>query len=89
MIFQGSFLTDRSTTLSHIFIVVLSIFLSINSRYTSRIQVAASTLSILGYYKNHVMNPPQKDVKFVGAFELPPIDTVPPTSQGYIVILAQ
>jgi hypothetical protein len=36
-----------------------------------------------------LMNPPQKDLRFVGAVELPPIDLVPLLSQGYIVIDAQ
>ena len=39
--------------------------------------------------KTILTKPPQKDFKFVGAVELPPIDVVPPISQGYIVIDAQ
>ena len=39
--------------------------------------------------KTMLMNPPQNDFRLVGAVELPPIDVVPPMSQGYIVIEAQ
>ena len=33
--------------------------------------------------------PPQNDFRLVGAVELPPIDIVPPMSQGYMVMEAQ
>ena len=33
--------------------------------------------------------PPQNDLRFVGRVELPPIDSVPLSSHGYIVIEAQ
>ena len=36
-----------------------------------------------------LMNPPANDFRLVGAVELPPIDVVPPMSQGYIVMEAQ
>jgi len=39
--------------------------------------------------KTMLTNPPQNDFRFVGLVELPPIEIVPPTSQGYIVMLAQ
>ena len=35
------------------------------------------------------MNPPQNDLRFVGAVLLPPIDVVPPMSHGYMVMDAQ
>ena len=34
-------------------------------------------------------NPPQNDFRLVGAVELPPMLFVPPSSHGYIVMLAQ
>ena len=33
--------------------------------------------------------PPQKDFRLVGAVELPPMSSVPPMSQGYMVMEAQ
>ena len=36
-----------------------------------------------------LMNPPQNDFRLVGAVELPPMDIVPPMSQGYMVMEAQ
>jgi len=33
--------------------------------------------------------PPQNDLRLVGRVELPPTDSVPPSSHGYIVIEAQ
>ncbi len=51
--------------------------------------VAQAPLSIELTMNTMLMNPPANDFRFVGAVELPPIDTVPPMSQGYIVMEAQ
>ena len=39
--------------------------------------------------KTMLMKPPQNDLRLVGRVELPPIDSVPLSSYGYIVMLAQ
>ena len=36
-----------------------------------------------------LINPPQKLFRFVGAEEFPPMEFVPPSNHGYMVILAQ
>ena len=36
-----------------------------------------------------LMNPPQNDLRLVGAVELPPMDFVPLSNHGYIVMEAQ
>ena len=36
-----------------------------------------------------LMKPPQKALRLVGCVALPPIDFVPPSSHGYMVMLAQ
>ena len=51
--------------------------------------VAQAPESIDETMKTMLTNPPQNDFRFVGLVELPPIEIVPPTSQGYIVMLAQ
>ena len=51
--------------------------------------VAQAPLSMLDTMKTMLMKPPAKDLRLVGAFELPPMESVPPISQGYIVMLAQ
>lgn len=57
--------------------------------YIKNSGVAHAPLSILDTMKTILTNPPQKERRFVGAFELPPIEVVPPINQGYMVILAQ
>ena len=51
--------------------------------------VAQAPLSIELTMNTMFTNPPQNDFRLVGAVELPPIDVVPPMSQGYIVMEAQ
>jgi hypothetical protein len=51
--------------------------------------VAQAPASIELTIKTILMNPPQNDLRFVGAVELPPIDVVPPISHGYMVMEAQ
>ena len=46
-------------------------------------------LSMLDTMNTMLTKPPQNDFRLVGAVEFPPIDTVPPISQGYIVMDAQ
>mgnify|MGYP003418782574 CR=1 FL=1 len=51
--------------------------------------VAQAPLSMLETMNTRLMKPPQKDLRFVGPIELPPIGFVPSSSQGYMVMLAQ
>ena len=51
--------------------------------------VAHAPLSMLDTMKTMLTKPPQNDLRFVGRFELPPMDNVPFNSHGYIVIEAQ
>ena len=51
--------------------------------------VAQAPLSMLDTMNTIFTKPPQKDLRLVGALELPPIEIVPPVSQGYMVMLAQ
>ena len=51
--------------------------------------VAQAPLSILDTMNTIFTKPPQKDLRLVGAVELPPMDVVPPMSQGYMVMEAQ
>ena len=44
---------------------------------------------MLDTMKTILTKPPQNDLRLVGAVELPPMDFVPPSSHGYIVIEAQ
>ena len=51
--------------------------------------VAQAPLSIDETMNTMFTNPPQNDLRLVGAVELPPMLVVPPISQGYIVMEAQ
>ena len=51
--------------------------------------VAQAPLSMLETMNTMLTNPPQNDLRLVGAVEFPPIDIVPPMSQGYMVMDAQ
>ena len=51
--------------------------------------VAQAPASMEETMNTMLMNPPQKLLRLVGAVELPPMEVVPPMSQGYIVIEAQ
>ena len=51
--------------------------------------VAQAPESIDETMKTMLTNPPQNDLRFVGRVEFPPMEIVPPSSQGYIVIEAQ
>jgi|GEM_PF-3445924 hypothetical protein len=51
--------------------------------------VAQAPESIDETMKTMLTNPPQNDLRLVGRVELPPTDSVPPSSHGYIVIEAQ
>ena len=51
--------------------------------------VAHAPESMLDTMNTMLTNPPQNDLRLVGAVELPPIDMVPPMSQGYMVMEAQ
>ena len=51
--------------------------------------MAQAPLSIELTMNTMLMKPPQNDLRFVGAVELPPMEAVPPMSQGYIVMDAQ
>ena len=51
--------------------------------------VAHAPESIELTMKTILTNPPQNDLRFVGAVELPPMPYVPFMSHGYIVIEAQ
>ena len=51
--------------------------------------VAQAPESIDDTMKTMLTNPPQNDLRFVGRVELPPTDSVPFSSHGYIVIEAQ
>ena len=51
--------------------------------------VAQAPLSMLETMNTMLMKPPQKDLRLVGAVELPPMGRVPSNSQGYMVMLAQ
>ena len=51
--------------------------------------VAQAPLSMLDTMKTMLTKPPQNDLRLVGAVELPPMASVPSSSQGYIVMLAQ
>ena len=57
--------------------------------YIKNSTVAQAPLSIELTMKTILMNPPQKDFRFVGAEELPPMDLVPLSNQGYMVMDAQ
>ena len=39
--------------------------------------------------KTMLMKPPQNDLRLLGAVLLPPMETVPPSSHGYMVMEAQ
>ena len=51
--------------------------------------VAQAPLNILDTMNTRLAKPPQKDFRLVGLVELPPTGSVPLSSQGYIVMLAQ
>ncbi len=51
--------------------------------------VAHAPLSMLETMNTRFTNPPQNDLRFVGLVELPPIESVPFSSHGYMVMLAQ
>ena len=51
--------------------------------------VAQAPESIDETMKTMLTKPPQKDLRLVGRVELPPMESVPPSSHGYIVIEAQ
>ena len=51
--------------------------------------VAHAPESIEDTMNTMLMKPPQKALRLVGCVALPPIDLVPPSNHGYMVILAQ
>ncbi len=51
--------------------------------------VAQAPLNIELTINTMLTKPPANDFMLVGAVELPPIATVPPINQGYMVIEAQ
>ena len=51
--------------------------------------MAQAPESMLETMNTMFTKPPQNDLRFVGAVELPPMLFVPPSSHGYIVIEAQ
>ena len=57
--------------------------------YIKNSGVAQAPASIDDTMNTILIKPPQKLFRFVGAVELPPIEFVPPISQGYIVMDAQ
>ncbi len=57
--------------------------------YIKNSGVAHAPDNILETMNTMFTNPPQKLFRFVGAVEFPPMETVPPISQGYMVMEAQ
>ena len=57
--------------------------------YMRNSTVAMAPLSMELTMNTILMNPPQKDFRLVGAVELPPIDFVPLSNHGYMVMEAQ
>ena len=57
--------------------------------YIKNSGVAQAPASIDDTMNTILIKPPQKLFRFVGAVEFPPIEFVPPISQGYIVMDAQ
>ena len=57
--------------------------------YIKNSTVAMAPLSMELTMNTMLMNPPQNDLRLVGAVELPPMDFVPLSNHGYIVMEAQ